>query len=278
MIQFPAVKTICPTLISSPGAGKGTLIKGIAGMLGSKKVLETTTPSRDVWGNFNGLMADSFFVNLNELSKKEMTECEGQFKALVTDQSMTINNKGVNSYKINSFHRFIITTNNAEPIKTEKGDRRNLIIQSSDEKVGNKAYFKELHELLGNQDYLKTCYEHFKSIPDMDKFAELHLPVTEYHTELKQLSMSPIELFVRDYVETAVKDEFVITSKELYEEFKGFVDDNGIKYEVNANQFSVRFSREFKPEVIGTKHTKKGNAKEFNIPALKKHFGMGCLL
>ena len=47
---------------------------------------------------------------------------------------------------------------------------------------------------------IKTCYEYFKNIPDMDKFYKLPLPVTEYHNELKQLSMSPIELFIKDYV------------------------------------------------------------------------------
>jgi hypothetical protein len=38
-------------------------------MLGKNKVFETTDPSREVWGQFNGLMSDCFLVNLNELSK-----------------------------------------------------------------------------------------------------------------------------------------------------------------------------------------------------------------
>ncbi len=70
MIQYPAVKTICPTLISDEGAGKGTLNKLIQKMLGSKKCMESTNPSRDVWGQYNHCMTSSFFVTLNELSKK----------------------------------------------------------------------------------------------------------------------------------------------------------------------------------------------------------------
>jgi hypothetical protein len=50
MIQYPAVKSICPVLISKQGAGKGSLMKLLSSMLGDRKVMETTTPSRDVWG------------------------------------------------------------------------------------------------------------------------------------------------------------------------------------------------------------------------------------
>ena len=59
-------------------------------------------------------MAGSFFVNLNELSKKETTDSMSAIKALITDTRMTINNKGCPQYEIQSYHRFLITTNNEE--------------------------------------------------------------------------------------------------------------------------------------------------------------------
>ena len=61
MIQYPAIKTICPTFISKQGAGKSQIVYTMmSGMLGESKVFETTDPSRDVWGQFNGQMANSF--------------------------------------------------------------------------------------------------------------------------------------------------------------------------------------------------------------------------
>jgi hypothetical protein len=97
-----------------------------AKMMGEAKVFETTQPSRDVWGNFNGAMKESFFVNLNELSKKEFDGSIDHFKALVTDNSISINIKNVKQMKVKSFHRFIITTNNEDPMPTKTGDRRNI--------------------------------------------------------------------------------------------------------------------------------------------------------
>ena len=46
--------------VSNEGAGKGSFLKLMSLMLGSSRVFETTQPSRDVWGYFNGLMTDKF--------------------------------------------------------------------------------------------------------------------------------------------------------------------------------------------------------------------------
>ena len=103
-------------------------------MLGNNKVYESHNPSRDVWGEFNGQMVNAFLINIDELSKKDTIESEGKIKGLITEPKLTINNKGLNKFEIDSHHRFINTTNNEDPIKTTKGDRRNLIIRCSDEK------------------------------------------------------------------------------------------------------------------------------------------------
>jgi len=98
MIQYPEVKSNFPIIISDEGAGKGSLMRLFEKMLGCKKVMETTSPSRDVWGEFNGEMENSFLVNLNELSKKETMECDHRIKGLITDPNLTINHKGTNKF------------------------------------------------------------------------------------------------------------------------------------------------------------------------------------
>ena len=60
MLQFPAHKSICVTMISKQGAGKGTLMKLLECMMGEKKVMETTDPANDVWGRHNALMINHF--------------------------------------------------------------------------------------------------------------------------------------------------------------------------------------------------------------------------
>jgi len=173
MIQFPSVKSICPTLISNEGAGKGTLMRLFERMLGGEKILQTTKPSQNVWGNFNGQMKNAFLVNLDELSKKEGEGADGYIKGLITEPKMTINEKGIIPYEIASYHRFLITTNNEDPVKTSKDDRRKLIIRASDELIGNRDYFDKMYAMLEDENAVKSIYEYFKGLPGADKFSNV---------------------------------------------------------------------------------------------------------
>ena len=279
MIQYPAVKSICPVLISKEGAGKGTLLTLLTQMLGNNKVMDTTQPSRDVWGDFNGKMSQSFLVNLNELSKSEMVEAEGKFKGLVTDAKLTINNKGVNQYDIISYHRFIITTNKEEPINTTFDDRRNLIIRSSDEMIGNKEYFNKLNEMLEDVNVVKTCYEYFKQIPNMDNFKSLPMPKTEYQNNLKELSVSPIEQWLKDFTAQHIDEtEIELLGKQTYTNFSNWCETHGVKYQIDSKKLGVRLTNLKINGIRKGNHTREGETKIYNIPLLKKHFQLGCLL
>jgi phage/plasmid-associated DNA primase len=248
-------------------------------MIGENKYFETTTPSRDVWGDFNGKMTNSFLVNLDELSKKETMECEGQIKGLITNPRLTINNKGVNQFEIVSYHRFINTTNSREPINTSKDDRRNLIIESSDEKCGDKEYFNNLYDLLNDVNVIKTCYEYFKAIPDMNKFNLIPIPKTEYQNNLKELSVSPIEQWLNDFTLTNFdKNEVELLGTEALDLFKLWCKNNGFEYNIDAKKLGVRLTN-FKIDGIEKgRHTKKGDTKIYKIEKLKKYFGIGCLI
>ena len=281
MVQYPHIKTIMPTFISGEGSGKGTLFKLFEKMLGNEKVFETTNPGRDVWGDFNGMMCNCFLVNLNELSKKDTMEAEGKIKGLITDNTLAINQKGIPQYKIKSYHRFITTTNKEEPINSTNGDRRNLIIRSSDEKKGDYMYFETMHKYLEDNDVIRTCYDYFKSIEGMDKFKDISMPQTEYQTNLKELSKSPIEQWLESFTREHMNDTTQIIEllgNEIYELFKLWCNENGIKYDINAVKLGVRLTNMNIQGIYKGSHTRKGHTKIFNITVLHKTFKIGCLI
>ena len=281
MIQFPAVKTTCLTFISKQGAGKTFLIKLLRVLLGNSKVFETTSPSRDVWGDFNGRMCNTFLINLNELSKKETVESEGRIKGLITDPFLTINNKGVNQYDIQSYHRFIITTNKMEPLNTSADDRRNLIVRSSDEKCGDKEYFNELHKLLEDVDVMKTCYEHFKSIKNMEEFNKQPIPISNHQEHLKELSTGPIEQRLQHFTrENFDKKEVEMLGEEACKLFKEWwkAQNEDTPYNINAVKLGVRIKILNIDGIEKGKHTNRGETKIYNIEKLKKYFKIGVLL
>jgi hypothetical protein len=274
MVQYPSIKTICPTLISKEGSGKTTLIVLLEKMLGSNKVYETTNPMRDIWGDFNGRMANTFLVNLNELSKKDTIECQGKIKGLITDGKITINNKGMNQYDIQSFHRFIITTNNEDPIITKKDDRRNLIIKCSDELKGNTEYFKKFYNFL-NDDVVKTFYEYLKTL-DVSNFADIPIPQTEHQNEMKEMNMDIEERWVRDMVSSKDED-FEMNGVDNYNSFLKYCDDNGVEFKTNAIKLGMKIKRLI-GDCVEKKHTKKGDVTIFYVDKIKTKLNIECLI
>lgn len=258
LIKYPTIKTIMPTFISDEGSGKGSFVNLIRKMLGNNKVFETTTPSRDVWGNFNSAMMSAYFVVLNETEKKQVNGNIGQLKGLITDQYLNINQKGKDTCQVLSYHRFLNITNRQDAgIYTTKGDRRNFINRSSDILKGDKLYFEKFNEYLDNVDIIKSCYEYFKGLENLDRFNREEIPTTEYQEELKQLTISPIEKWVeyetRSYLneksgELIDNNIMEYTCTEAYNNFKkwavnnGVMDTSGTKYNITSIQFAVRLS------------------------------------
>jgi hypothetical protein len=278
MILFPETKSNCPTFISKEGGGKGTVMRLFEKMLGSSKVYETTNPSRDVWGDFNGRMANTYLINLNELSKKETIESEGKIKGLITDPKLTINNKGSNQYDINSFHRFIISTNNEEPLNTTKDDRRKWIVRCSDELIGNKEYFKTMYKYLDDINVIKTCFEYFRKFKDMEDFNKLPIPETEYQKQLKKYSVSAIENWLEQFTyDNQNKVSVEKNTEGILELFNDWKIKNDVEYTCNSMKFMVRMSRLNIPGIEKHK-TKSCNMTMFNIPLMKQYFQIGCLL
>jgi len=280
MIQYPEKKSKMLVFVSDEGSGKNTLLEMIKCMIGHKKVFESTDPSRDVWGNFNGQMVDAFLVNLNEISALDFKNANGKVKGLITDASLTINEKGVKPFKIHSYHHFITSTNNEEAIKPSKNDRRNCLIRCSDELVKkNKTaeevvcintYLKTIYAMMENKDSMKTIFEWLKSIP-VDDFQNEEFPLTEFHITQTELSITPVEAWLRDFVINHHGESTVeLTSNEVYACFRSWFSNNEPNKDCCSSlQLGVRLTN-FNKNFIVKKHSNNGNVRIFNIPELHK--------
>jgi hypothetical protein len=277
MIQYPAKKTTVPTIISKQGAGKGTLIKTLTALLGENKVLSTTNADV-VFGKFNNQMLNAFLVNLDELSPKDVADCEHKIKGLITEPFLSIDIKGVNSMTIKSFHRFINTTNSEFGVfKTGYDDRRNFIVRASDELIGNKKFFTDYNAtVIENNEAIKFIYDYLRRIPNLDTFHEAgNIPNTFYGEELKQASRTDYDLWLEDFTRRkSLQNKNVFTSKELYNDFMQFVK----KDVFSSKSFGVRILNIVSGGILKGKHTREGETKNFNWIILRKHYCLDCLI
>lgn len=96
---------------------------------------------------------------------------------------------------------------------------------------------------------------------------------------MKELSKSPIEQwlesFTREHDDVEIIELFGI---EIYELFKNWCNENGIKYEIDSRKLGIRLTNMKITGIYKGKHTMKGETKMFNIAELKKTLKFGCLI
>ncbi len=247
-IQFPHIKNGIMIIFSSTeGTGKSTLIELLRAMLGNTLIKDIIDPRDEIFGSFNNIMLGSYILNFCEVGKRDMSEND-KLKALITDTTINIKQKNKPSFIINSYHRFILVSNNEECAKTSKSDRRKIFISCSPDLVGNKEYFINFHnKIIKNVNALKTFYEYLKDIPNMENFHEIPIFRTEYHNELiKNNKSTIIEDFVYNYVEKKKNDfdegKIKIYPHPLYTAFNEYLTSLNIKFDMDYFKFIMKLN------------------------------------
>lgn len=273
MFQYPEKKTIAPTFTGEEGTGKTSIIELNKRLMGKDKVLETTKPSQYVFGDFNGLMQYAFLVHISEAEKADSKTFNGQFKALIKDSTLLINHKGKGHITVNSYHRFISCSNNADSVMTKKGDRRNLVISVSDEKKGDSEYFDEFYKYINDTDTLRTLYDYFMAMKDLENFDKEPLPITEHQALLQESARTIPDMWLEEFTQDNIDEpEVIMTGKECYELFMEWKGNNNIVYDANSIKLGVQLSMLKIKDAITLKPNKRD--KVFNIAVLRKHYNI----
>jgi len=283
--QFPSIKPECAvSLIGKQGTGKSTITTTLGRLMGAGKKLETSTPERDCWGNFNAPMTNAYLVVLSETDKRNLgVNGEKQLKKLITDHAKDggylINPKGKDQFGINSFHRVIQDTNTADPTATGEDDRRNLIIRCSDEKKCDKPYFDALYEALNRPNALRSIYWSFRTM-DISEWDFRQIPTTQYHQTIIDGNRNPLEIFMEYFTIQHQNAEYVdLYGKDLLAMFRTWKEENGYSFGEKLSEGGLvkKILLELNlPQNAIEKLARgsKGQKRRYSIPALKTRLGM----
>ena len=303
IIQYPHLKSICPTMISLQGAGKSSIVELMKVLLGENKVLTTANPEKEVWGDFNNLMLNVKFVNLDECDFRNAFGADGKIKKLISSTDININPKGINSFPTKSSHVFFATTNSQHGcFKTTHDDRRNFVIRSSSRVKNDKSYFDKFYAYLKNVDAMRSFYEYLKTLPNVPEVMN-DPPKTDYQNDIVELSKSPLEVWLEtktqqkysercDLMElmrthkelannTKISGDYIdtFTSEELLKDYSEFCVKSGFKYETNIIKLGVNISLMVKAEpklegCLPTKRTNKGMVRQLNYTKLAEYYNL----
>jgi len=292
LIQKPAQKPeTCIVITGKQGAGKTIMLDPIKKIMGGG-YFESSNPERDVWGNFNPMMASSLLVVLSEVDKRNAFGADGKIKALKTDKEITIRNLHQAPYTINSHHRFIIPTNHPDPVFLEEGQRRDMIIKCSGEMIGNREYFQTFGDLWEKGDYEKNLRSLYGWLlnHDISTWMFRNIPKTDYQKDLEGFSRPFLDIFfewwvARKHVEKVVLDDNGNIGRfgsEMYVEFRAWRDENGGAYPLNGSGDLMKklYTSLNLPKGALSKgsRTSKGQRTNFNMKILRAHYQIGCLI
>jgi hypothetical protein len=240
LFAYPSDKSSMPNIIGSPGSGKSEMLNFIISIIGESRCLVTSKPQDDVWGTFNSLISNKYLILLEELSEKQTIEYDGIIKDLITGGRLTINTKGVKQYKMDSYLKMIALSNNIT-CKTISGDRRNVLINSSSEFIGNSEYFKKLREYQADKRIQMLFYERLLQLPNLSSFRSQPIPVTEYQRTIQNANREDYDLFIEDWISNNTGTEPIFKkSKQLYDEYVKWVKENDAAMKPSSHKKFIR--------------------------------------
>jgi hypothetical protein len=223
--------------MSGEGGGKGSMIRMLKRILGKERVAETAN-ANDLIGQFNALLSNKYLVCFNEISKGQIGGNAGKMREAITDDSISITRKGVDPVFEESFHRFIGETDSKlNPVHTRVGDRRFVIINSSDRYKGNAQYFDKYYEMMASDHAIASIYHYYMDIPDVDRFYKMKSPLGDHQESLQEMNTEkPVlfyEYFVFNLAEFNISDAYgeplEMFSKDLYVHFSKWRKDHGFE-------------------------------------------------
>ncbi len=152
ILQYPYKKTGVVVCLKSnkEGAGKGIIMNKLRKIIGDNHYFQCNNLDQ-LTGSFNGVGEGKILINLDEAFWGKDKKKEGMLKNIITEETKFVNKKNKESYIIEDYCNYIISTNNDCFIPASEGGRRFFALDLDNKFSGvqnenKKDYFKNINE------------------------------------------------------------------------------------------------------------------------------------
>lgn len=167
LVQHPATKPgTALLLVSSPGAGKNVFFDIFRDVIGCVHYMLVNNTDR-VLSRFNAHLATKLLVVMDEATFDKSHEGAAVMKSLITQTDTVLEKKFTDAMTVKSYERYVLLSNDENPIKIDRGDRRYCCLDVSDERVGNHAYFDWFTACYRDTDSLRAVYSMLSFWPNV---------------------------------------------------------------------------------------------------------------
>jgi len=250
------------------GGGKTSLGRTISSILGNSKYYKTDAGFAGLFpeNGFNEHLKDCFIYLADELEGEDSRKNNSRFKQFITAEKFTINGKGDKTYEIPNKINLICTSNNTNPMPVGEKARRLLIIQISDEWLGDTEVWKYHYEkIVERPSACRTIFDYYLDTErfNLDDWNPKDIPKTKLFEILRDASKDPIEEVLLELLGTnttfaSKMEEEGVVSTELLSKINDGFTKRGLK-PINSVSMGLKLTKNtFCTKYILVKHTKIG--------------------
>jgi len=194
-VQYPERQAeVAIVLRGGKGIGKSTLGRLMVRVFGSHGL--QITNSRHLLGNFNGHLRTTLLLFGDEAFYAGDAQGASVLKGLVTEDYLVVEQKGIDPVPVRNRLKIIMASNSDWVIPASGDERRFFVLEVSDEKQGDHAYWRELNKHIADGgaeaflDYLLKV--------DLSAFNVRDVPQTAGLAKQKLQSFNALESFLFD--------------------------------------------------------------------------------
>ena len=238
--NLDSISKIALVIISLPGCGKNTLIEFLNYVLKQKNIYNTVGIG-SITQKHNKAIQNKRLIVINEMSstKDEFKSNFDKIKSYITDESISIEPKGIDPYEIDNISNFIMFTNHRDSIIVEENDRRYAIFDMSDCHRNDTQYFDNVRKKCLNQDVADAFYTYLLEIPECELSNLFVIPDTQLRQEMINLS-KPTPLKILDAVisgEDPFDGETEVNATLFYSKYQEWCHENGERNVYTSTRF-----------------------------------------
>ncbi|MDH4557812.1 hypothetical protein E8F11_22010 [Pseudomonas sp. BN417] len=198
MLQDPDKKKgVALVLRGGKGVGKSMFAEALSALLGGHAI--KVSQMKHLIGNFNRHLADKLLVVAEETFWAGNKADVGPLQDMITSSTMTVEAKGVDAIQMRSLSRIIMITNDDWAVPASKDERRYFVLDVSDKRQKDSAYFGAMsHQLYDNDRHgLRALLSVLLNI-NLSKVDLRKVPETDGLRVQRTLSLDPHDQFILD--------------------------------------------------------------------------------
>lgn len=200
MLQKPEEKPgIMLVLLGGEGIGKGTFFALLKAIWRLTTLLVSDVDH--VIGAFNAALERTYVVCMDEAMFSGDRKGMDRLKSMITEPTVTIEQKHQPRRSIESCHRFVAASNHTHFAKVDQDARRFVFFRVSESPKGDFVYWNSLHAAIADTAVVAALMHDLLEL-DLSNFKVRNKPKTNELMEQKILSLQGFERFYFEVLES----------------------------------------------------------------------------